>query len=167
MEQENRTFQVMFHKIYFGLDSVDAFKQAAQDFGVSKWTVQRWYNGDVKVPHAVMRLLEITRRGYLPDDERWMDFRIDVSRGIFVTPNGRVFKPSELEAFAYHIQRYETLEKLFGDQVKSEDVIPRTDITNPLPHRGGPFSTSYPNTQMQNVDITILCIQLQKMTKNS
>lgn len=71
----------------------DDHKEAAKYFGVSPQTVKNWHLKS-NWPMAVVRLLLIIHRGYLPSHKAWRDFKI---RGdCLYTPSGREISAYDL-----------------------------------------------------------------------
>ncbi|UAB72398.1 S-adenosylhomocysteine hydrolase [Vibrio sp. SCSIO 43132] len=72
----------------------DDDKQAANFFGVTPKTVQSWRNKR-KWSVAVIRLLLIMHRGYLPPDRAWRGFKIRGDK--LYTPGGRELSAYDLQ----------------------------------------------------------------------
>ncbi|QSV17337.1 phage protein [Photobacterium ganghwense] len=111
----------------------DSINQAAAWFHVRPITIKRWLDGEIDVNPMAEKLLIIRARGYLPDDTRWMGFRVDEERCIIITPEGRVFSPKELDSWALRFDEYHALKRLY-----ELDYVPvRSNVVTPLPFRGG------------------------------
>jgi len=72
----------------------DSFEEAGKFFGVTARTVQNWQKKR-NWPTAVVRLLLVMHRGYLPPSKAWRGFRI---RG------DKLYTPAGRELSAYDLQ---------------------------------------------------------------
>lgn len=108
---------------------------------VSDETVRRWLKGIIPVNPMAEKLLLIKSLGYLPNDIRWQEFRINEERGIFITPEGREFSPKELQSFAYWCDEHQQFIELHG-HIDEPYRCPAKE--NLLPFRGGRRMKSAP-----------------------
>ncbi|WP_413114106.1 DUF3653 domain-containing protein [Thaumasiovibrio sp. DFM-14] len=123
-------YHYSFVKLFW--ETFDDVNQAAKWFHVRPVTVRRWLSGKIPVNPMAEKLLYIRSRGYLPDDTRWKGFKVNEERAIFITPTGRVFRPSELESFGIAMDFY-----LYYRNYMTENLPPREGLSTPYPFRGG------------------------------
>lgn len=121
-----------FKKLYW--QEFSTIKAGAEFFHVKPRTIDRWLSGAANINPMAEKLLIIKALGYLPNDIRWQGFRIDESRGVFITPSGREFSPKELEAFAIMKDEYHLLVAKYG-HIERPPIYPAKK--NVLPFRGG------------------------------
>lgn len=123
-----------FRQLYW--QEFETYRQGADYFHVTPVTVKRWLTGQIDINPMAEKLLFIRAVGFLPNDTRWQGFRVDETRGVFITPEGREFSPKELESFAYQRDEYQLLLKLHGHP-DPNDVPSYPAKKNVLPFRGG------------------------------
>ncbi len=126
----------MFHESFRTLfwREFKSIKQGADYFHVTKPTVVRWLDGTMPVNPMAEKLLLIKSLGYLPNDIRWSEFRIDEKRAVLICPDGRQLSPTELKEQALWRDEYKELVARYG-----HIEVPRiTELqSTPYPFRGG------------------------------
>ncbi len=121
----------------------DSVQAGAEFFHVKPITVKRWLDGRTLVNPMAEKLLIIKALGYLPNDIRWQGFKINESRGVFITPEGREFSPKELDAFAVWKDEHRMFVEKYG-HIERPKIYPAKE--NVFPFRGGRRMTAAPWT---------------------
>lgn len=92
------------------------YRSAAEHFGVSVKTIQRWLDTNT-APRYVVRHLHVLSRGWLPDYEPFISWQIDGTN--IITPFGTV-NAFEVE----FLHSYKWNARALADQFKYRNLLP-------------------------------------------